>query len=241
MKKNNSIIFFIIIAIIVFTFMIKTCKKNPSIPKEFKVEENDIWPPGLNKENVSLEKNLLKKNYYIIFDGSGSMDGDKIITAKKALIEFVKQVPINANLGLAIFDGNGLSERVPLGDNRELFIEKVNQTIASGGTPLADSFKLAYSKINEQARKQLGYGEYNIVVVTDGEANTGNKPGNIVKLILKESPVVIHTIGFQIGKNHSLNQPGKIYYKAADNFEELSKGLEEVLAESEQFDIIDFK
>jgi len=38
-----------------------------------------------------------------------------------------------------------------------------------------------------------------------------------------------------------LNQPGKIYYKSAKNFDELSKGLEEVLAESESFIVTDFE
>lgn len=243
-NKKINIVFWIFIIFVVMFFVrkiIKTNNKNIEV-KELKVTEGDIWPPRLKEgQGIKLEDNLIKKNYYIIFDGSGSMNGDKIVTAKKALIEFVKFVPIESNLGLAIFDGHGLSERVPLGGDRRQFIDQVNQTKAEGGTPLKEAIELAYSKINEQARKQLGYGEYNIVIVTDGEANSGHEPDKIVKIILKDSPVIIHTIGFQIGENHSLNQPGKILYKSAKNLNELSKGLEEVLAESESFVVTDFK
>ncbi len=196
---------------------------------------------GKDQGDVKLEDNLLVKNYYIIFDGSGSMqDDEKLPTAKKALIRFVSYVPDTAKLGLAIFDGHGLSERVALGNDRQGFINQVNQTSAEGNTPLKEALLLAYSKLTEQARKQLGYGEYNIVVVTDGEASPGHEPDRVVNSILANSPVVIYTIGFHIGEDHSLNQPGRIFYRSAKNLEELSQGLEEVLAESESFVITDF-
>ncbi|MBN1522993.1 MAG: VWA domain-containing protein [Spirochaetales bacterium] len=193
-------------------------------------------------QNISLEQDFQKDNYYIVFDGSGSMrERDKLTIAKTALSKFVTFVPPDANLGLAVFDGSGLSERVPLGTDRELFLNAVNKVRADGNTPLDQSMELAFDKLRVQARKQLGYGEYNIVVVTDGEATSGYEPDSIVRKILTSSPVVIHTIGFQIGENHSLNQPGKILYKSANNFDELSQGLESVLAESENFVVTDFK
>ncbi len=205
--------------------------------------EQGLWFESQDKDESSpkLEENLTKRNYYIILDGSGSMqDDNKMAIAKKALIEFMAYVPETANLGLAIFDGSGLSERVPLGDDRYEFTNQVQKTKAAGNTPLKEALELAYTKLKSQAQQQLGYGEYNIVVVTDGEASPGHEPDRIVNLILAHSPVVIHTIGFQIGEDHSLNQPGKIYYKSAKNLEELSQGLEEVLAESESFVITDF-
>ncbi|MBN1798685.1 MAG: VWA domain-containing protein [Spirochaetales bacterium] len=205
--------------------------------------EQGLWFDTQDQEQSApkLEENLTKKNYYIILDGSGSMqDDNKMAIAKKALIEFVAHVPRDANLGLAVFDGSGLSERVPLGDDRYEFTNQVQKTTAKGNTPLKEALELAYAKLIKQAQQQIGYGEYNIVVVTDGEASPGHEPDRIVNLILDHSPVIIHTIGFQIGEDHSLNQPGKIYYKSAKNLDELSQGLEEVLAESESFVITDF-
>ena len=78
------------------------------------------------------------------------------------------------------------------------------------------------------------------MIVTDGEASSGEDPTRIVQWILDYSPIQIHTIGFCIGTNHSLNIPGRTVYKAADNPQQLEKGLQDVLAESEQFDISEF-
>jgi uncharacterized protein YegL len=193
------------------------------------------WPPGLGSDQAVIEKNVGMKNFYIVFDGSGSMRGWKIDTAKKALEKFVQMIPRDANVALMAFDAHGASERAPFGSPREKIIREVFSVSASGGTPLGGSVEIAYDKICAQARRQLGYGEYYIVVVTDGIATDGERLPVIIDRILRESPVVIHTIGFDIGMGHTLNQPGRTSYKTAQNFKELSEGLGEVLAESEKF------
>jgi uncharacterized protein YegL len=199
------------------------------------------WPPGVGEQEVDLEENLLAANYYVIFDGSGSMKGDKLRVAKQALSEFVKYIPGGANVGLAAFDQYQLAERAVLGESRDSVIAQIDKVQAKGSTPLKDSITLAYRRLTTQGLKQLGYGEYHLVVITDGEASDGQDPTGVVNTILQESPVVIHTIGFQIGQDHSLNQPGKILYVAANNLEELQKGLESVLAELEDFSVADFQ
>jgi uncharacterized protein YegL len=199
------------------------------------------WPQGVGEQDVMLEEDMLQPNYYIIFDGSGSMKGEKLSVAKKALSEFVNHIPANANVGLAVFDQSRLSERAVLGETKESITEQIKKVSAKGKTPLKSAISLAYQKLVEQGLKQLGYGEYHLVVVTDGEASEGQEPTQVVNKILGASPVVIHTIGFQIGTDHSLNQPGKILYTAANNFEELRKGLESVLAELDDFSVSDFQ
>jgi uncharacterized protein YegL len=199
------------------------------------------WPPGVGEQDVALEEDLLAANYYVIFDGSGSMKGDKLRVAKQALSEFVKHIPAGANVGLTVFDQYQMSERAALKTPRDAIIAEIDKVQAKGYTPLNDSIRLAYQKLTDQGLKQLGYGEYHLVVITDGEASEGQDPTGIVNKILQESPVVIHTIGFQIGQNHSLNQPGRILYVAANNLEELQKGLEGVLAELEDFSVADFQ
>ena len=69
--------------------------------------------------------------------------------------------------------------------------------------------------------------------MTDGEADRGDDPGDIVNKIVSESPAVISTIGFCIGEGHSLHRPGLTLYHDATNLEQLNQGLESVLAESE--------
>lgn len=200
----------------------------------------DNWPPGLGQEQVQLD-NIAVKNYYIIFDGSGSMHGEKLKVAKKAVKEFISLIPDNANIALLAFDKTSNSERAKLGSPKELILAKIDTIRPGGSTPLGASMKIAYKKLIAQGRKQLGYGEYNMVIITDGKASDKSAMKKITNSILAGSPVTIHTIGFKIGQGHALNQPGKIYYKAANNYEELSKGLESVLAEAENFTITTYK
>ena len=248
------------IALLVLIFAV-SCRDNQSSPSanaggskreigDKKVAVNSskaAWPPlAKDGKEVVLDKNLIARNYYVVFDGSGSMDDKacgsndkKIMVARRALGEWGKTISSDANLGLLTFDNRGIAERVTLGvggKNRNNFTNEINVAGPSGGTPLYSAIVIAYEKLENQARKQLGYGEYNLVVVTDGEANVGENPKQIVNYVSENSPVVIHTIGFCIGSNHSLNQRGRTNYKEANNPESLKDGLKEVLAESSTFD-----
>lgn len=210
-----------------------------------------VWPPPLKSgQNVVVAANVLAQNYYVVLDSSGSMADracgetvSKSRIAKTALETFAQNVPDNSNLGLEAFDGSGTNERLPLRlakEARKDFITKVMVIEPGGGTPLSTAITLGYQKLEEQAQKQLGYGEYHLVVVTDGEANYGYDPTKIVNYVVSSTPVVIHTIGFCIGEKHSLNQHGKTVYREAKDLKSLQEGLKEVLAESSAFDQSDF-
>jgi Mg-chelatase subunit ChlD len=203
------------------------------------------WPgvtPGQAAETDT--PRLMARNYYVVFDGSGSMrepacgsgQASKIDAAKRALAAFAASVPAEANLGLLVFDHQGVHEALALGPAQPgRFVELVNGVQAAGGTPLRQSIQAAYHALTQQGRRQLGYGEYHLVVVTDGEANSDQDPRDAVAGLLQESPVVLHTIGFCIGAQHSLNQPGRTLYLAADDPDALRRGLGEVLAEAPAF------
>lgn len=202
------------------------------------------WP---TKEYSNIEAlpdaDLTDVNYYIVFDASGSMwdrecsDGKmKIHVAKDALNSFANQVPENARLGMLTFDKSGVVERVPLAkNNRENFRKIVSKIMPGGGTPLKSAMKKGLESLDKQAAAQLGYGEYHLVVLTDGIANRGQEPDSVVRTILGSTPVTIHTIGFCIGNKHSLNVEGGVLYKNATNPQELEKGLQSVLAEAEAY------
>ncbi len=205
------------------------------------------WPPG--EKGALLAKDVLARNFYIILDGSGSMQErsctsqfSKNQESKLALSAFARSVPNNANLGLALFDAGGLREVLPLGqNNHEAFVRSVNGISPSGGTPLRDAVQLGRRQLEAQAARQLGYGEYTLVVVTDGNASPRQDPGKAVNEMLRETPIVLHTIGFCIGSGHVLNQKGRTVYRAANNSQELSAGLTEVLAESQDFALSHFE
>ena len=187
-----------------------------------------------------LDPLLTRRNFLIVLDGSGSMrdvqcsgDLSKIKAAKQAIAAFATKLSPDDNLGLCAFDSQGVTERSPLSLNRAAFNQALQAVRSDSNTPLGTAVGLGYSRLRAQAQRQLGYGEYYLIVVTDGEADRGNDPRGIVNQIVSESPVVISTIGFCIGEGHSLNRPGLTMYHDATNLKELNQGLESVLAESD--------
>jgi Ca-activated chloride channel family protein len=210
--------------------------------------KSGVWPfIAGDQSSIPLAENLTARNFFLIFDGSGSMRESqcsgasrKIDVAKKAVMAWSKSVPADANLGLYAFHNQGRLTLPLASGNRDTYMQAVNHIEAGGNTPLADAMQYAYKALTEQGQRQLGYGEYTIVVVTDGIANSINLLQGVVDTILSQSPISIYCIGFCIGDSHSLNQPGRTLYKSADNPEQLRKGLQEVLAESETFDAREF-
>ena len=206
------------------------------------------WPPAKD-ESAAVAADLFARNYYVVLDASGSMnekgcsgEQTKIKAAKDALKAFVENVPATANLGLLVFDGRGVNEWLPLGlNNRRSFHDQIDAVKANASTPLRASIATAYSKLQGQGARQLGYGEYHLVIVTDGHADQGQDPTAIVNKIIGESPVVVQTIGFCIGAKHALNQAGRTLYREANNVEDLRQGLADVLAEAPQFAVTEFK
>lgn len=189
------------------------------------------------------------RNFYFIFDGSGSMsdplDEDcvgqtnfptKLAGAQWAVTEFLAKVPEDINIGLLVFDNNGARESVPLGQgNREAFRAAIDRVRAGNRTPLAASIRSATERLVAQYQKQLGYGEYRIVVVTDGLAN-GIPAASEYAM---SYGIPIYAIGLCIQQNHPLRKYA-VSYRAADSFDDLAKGLEETLAELPAFDVQSF-
>ncbi len=202
---------------------------------------DQAWPNG---QADTLATDLNANNYYVIFDASGSMgstecgDGHRrIAVAKQAIKRFFETLPKDSNLGLLAFSAKGvqqLSEIQPV--NAPRLSNLTSAIVAGGTTPLADSMVYAAAKLEQQGQKQLGYGEYNIVVLTDGVANDPKDLRAQVSKIVANTPINIHTIGFCIGSDHSLNQQGIINYHPASNADELLSGLTAVLAEAPQYD-----
>ena len=155
----------------------------------------------------------------------------------KAVKEFVKAIPNDSNVGLYVFDRRGREIRVALGENNKGKVLAGLDDVAPGdGTPLGEAVKVGYTALTSQAQKQLGYGRYSLVVVTDGAAGDANFLSRVVDYVVENSPVEIHAIGFCLGEGHTLNQPGRTFYASAKNADDLLKGLKGVLAETDLSD-----
>jgi uncharacterized protein YegL len=220
-------------------------QKKPSPEKQ----EERSWPFVKDDEPAAQElaTKLTAKNYVLIFDGSGSMaekgcsgNRPKIDVAKEAVTEWFGSVQGDANVGLVAFHQGGWT-KLPLTPRKNAnFANKLKALSPGGNTPLDNAMAEAYDMLTRQARSQIGYGDYLVVVVTDGIATRPQELAQIVDKVLASTPIVIHTIGFCIKDKHTLNQQGRTIYRAADNPAELRKGLQEVLAEAEKFDAAKF-
>jgi len=185
-------------------------------------------------------------NLYVILDGSGSMDGnvddeqysDKLESAKAAVEKFIQNVPMDINLGLYVFDSDGTREVVPLApNNRVRFLEAVKQVRSGGNTPLGRSIHNGIQALIQQYKKQLGYGNFRLVVVTDGDSSD-DIIGPTQEAMEYGFP--IYTIGFYMDNDHPLKQYS-VSYKAANDSRALQEGLTETLAETETFDPTEFE
>lgn len=190
-----------------------------------------------------------KRNIYMVFDGSGSMNNklqqgsnlqfkNKIAGAKWAVDEFMKTIPDDINLGLFVFDAQGVREVVPLAAlDRAAFLAAIHDVRAAGGTPLGESIKAGVDALMKKYQQQLGYGEYRLIVVTDGEAS-GESIGAAIQYA-QDFGVPIYTIGLDVNEQHSLRANSRQFF-SAKSFEELKKGLIDSAAESESFDANEF-
>lgn len=224
---------------------------------------NETKPPAVRPHMVGIETKTIElkqgdtggevslaRNIYFIFDGSGSM-GDrlpsscgsdqsfenKLVGAQWAVRQFLEKVPEDIRIGLFVFDKKGAREVVALGrDNRGEFMNAIEQCQAGGGTPLARSIRYGTDRLIEQYQNQLGYGEFRLVVVTDGEAK--RIPDAARHAMSYGFP--IYAIGLCVKENHPLRKFA-LSYRAADNFEALAQGLEETVAELPSYDVNSFQ
>ena len=207
-----------------------------------------VWPSG---EPAPGEAAPTRPNLVAVVDMSGSMSeaycaGDydnRADAARTALAAWLDSVPPEANMGLIVFEKGSVSLRVPLGTgNRQTFIQAVNSTRPAGDTPLRDALALAHQVLEDQAVRQRGYGEYRIVVITDGAHSEGQDPAPVLAEIFDNfaNPIEVHTIGFCIDSS-ALNMPGVTFYRSANDPEQLRQGLESAVAEADTFDITQFE
>jgi Ca-activated chloride channel homolog len=239
MKKDTKIL--VIGGLLCSLALFVGCEQRTS---EIQVKQN---LSTLQKETIVLDDAkgtaATTRNFYFIFDGSGSMNDEcggvrKIDAAKEAVRKFLAQVPDDVNLGMYSFNGLGEREFIPLGpNNRVQFLDTFSRFEPNDGTPLVAAIKTGTDKLIEQYKKQLGYGEFRLIVVTDGAATDGKVED--ATLYAAKRSIPIYTIGLCIGDDHPL-RAYSLSYRAANNPEDLKKALEQATAEASDFNPTDF-
>lgn len=203
--------------------------QTPSVtPEEFN------WPGELTDLDLvfAADEDMYARSFVIVFDVSGSMAGDKIRQGKIALKAFADQLKPSDYVALVPFSSHHrlVLPLTRVDQGKAAFLTEVDKLRDGGSTILVPPMETAYEELTRLGQRQLGYGEYTMVIVTDGAC--GDNPSTQVNEYITSTPIQIYTIGFQIGSNHPLNMPGMTTYVEADNLEELTEGLKGALAES---------
>lgn len=237
---------------IIGALLLTACNQSQSSGESIvaKADWNDLKQTEIHIPEGASGEAELTRNFYFILDGSGSMGeepgrhcggdqqfSDKMAGARWAIKTFLEKVPDSVNIGLMVFDDHGSREVLPLGrDNRESFVQAVESMRTGGGTPLATAIESATDKLVSQYQTQLGYGEFRLVVVTDGIADHISRAAYYAA----RHGMPIYTIGLCVKPNHPL-RTFSVSYRAADNFSDLAKGLEDTLAELPNYDQTTFQ
>ncbi len=177
------------------------------------------------------------RNFEIVLDASGSMAGSAIEEAKQAIHSFVQSLPADINVGLVVFDGSGIQEKVslesPAAKNRQQFLQEVQSVDAGGGTPLADAMNVGSGALLKQCQRQLNYGDYRLIVVTDGQPDWGQDLDKACSTAASYG-FSIYTIGFNIDDGHPLKN-WATSYETASSADELTRKLQNTAAEPDNY------
>ena len=179
------------------------------------------------------------QNVVVILDDSGSMQEQmrstrvrRMDAAKEALITVIKQLPADAQLGVLALNSRSSHGEwiVPLGPiDGTLATEQIRRVNAEGGTPLGMYMKTAADALLK-LRSEQHYGEYRLLIVTDGEANDPELLEMFLPRIIGRS-LAVDVIGVDMAGEHSLAQKVDSY-RRADDPASLQQAIAEVLAET---------
>lgn len=187
------------------------------------------------------ESDLHTDNIIIILDASGSMNEkfradqskSKMDAAKEALKEVLAKVPDNTHIGLLVFSGSNVQNDwvYPLGPkNTERLLAAIELPQPGGGTPLGQYMRIGTNRLLEQREKQYNYGNYRLLIVTDGVAQDEEKVAQYTPEIL-DRQIRVDVIGVDMQTDHLLAKDADSY-RRADNPGELVAAVTEILAET---------
>ncbi|KPJ86120.1 hypothetical protein AMJ57_00530 [Parcubacteria bacterium SG8_24] len=159
---------------------------------------------------------LDRANIVVVVDASGSMDGWKMQAARDALKKVLGQLSGDVNVGILVFPHAGwVYDLGPL--DRGRLNSAIDAIDSGGGTPLATFIKKGADRLLDQRTKQLNYGSYRLLVVTDGEADYGERsemerwtPEVVAR------GITLDVIGVDMDQQHTLAQWAHTYRNAKD-------------------------
>lgn len=179
----------------------------------------------------------------ILLDASGSMtaqmegpDPARMITrmeaAKQAISKVVDGLKGEVRIGLLVFSSrDGKEWAYPVGPlDKERFRAGLMAVQADGGTPLGEYIEKAANALLAERQALKGYGDYRLVVVTDGEAEDPERMDAAATGLLSRG-ISLDVVGVQMDEAHALSAKAHSYREAGD-MASLEKAIRALLAET---------
>ena len=177
----------------------------------------------------------------IVLDGSGSMDENmrdertgqvvkKMTAAKQALKGVLRQVPSDTHVGLLVFvNGRNYWAYELSALNVARMETAIDDIRHDGGTPLGAAIKIGTDALIADRKAQHGVGSYQLMVVTDGQANDTDVMERYAPLV-PQWGIRMDVIGVAMpgGKDHELARFAQSY-QAADDTVKLQTALESLV------------
>ena len=173
---------------------------------------------GLNKNAFSIVDNNQEQEitYFsdtdapvsvgILFDVSGSMSGDKIQKARKALERFINTSHPSDEYFLIAFNTRAqlLLDRTR---NGEAVLDKLMLIQPKANTALYDAVYLGIERVTRGSHQKKA-----LLIISDGQDNSSRYNFGEVRRLLKESDVTVYSVGILgSGDNSSLGMQGQAF------------------------------
>jgi Ca-activated chloride channel homolog len=143
----------------------------------------------------------------IIFDVSGSMSGEKIIKARKALSRFIATSHPSDEYFLIAFNTRAqlLMDRTRDG---EAVLDKLTLIQPHNNTALYDAVYLGIEKVTRGSHQKRA-----LLIISDGQDNASRYNFGEVRRLMKESDVVTYSVGIMSGSDvgSSLGMQGQAF------------------------------
>jgi uncharacterized protein YegL len=156
----------------------------------------------------------------------------KMDAAKDALLSVLEELPDEAQVGVLALNSrlSGSPWITPLGPvDRASIKQQIASVRAAGATPLGAAMKEAADALLDKRKKEV-YGNYRLLIVTDGEAGDQALVDQYLPAI-KARGLITDVIGVNMRGDHSLATQVNTY-RRADDQASLAQAIAEVFAET---------
>ncbi|MBO1223001.1 MAG: VWA domain-containing protein [Candidatus Scalindua sediminis] len=127
----------------------------------------------------------------LIIDKSGSMLGKKMLFAKKASIELIKQLEENDKFGIVAFDTRPYSivDLKPVGEVKKEIIRKLSMLNADGGTDIFPAMGIAYDQLVKSGAKKT-----HVILLSDGNTRSVYYYYNALMSRFQQANITVSTV-----------------------------------------------